>query len=265
MKRQIQQLGVKRWFGDDLIDLQAEPLKAIEEFFKPYYSCILSGCKVKIDEVDNRHKMITPGLVLFVWEELGQKHSVVAEFEGALGLPEHFNRYLQLETEEITRQYDDGLTKPIAIYKKATIASTTPSEPYIIITEDNENNPNFRDALQSSKYRFVSDAEKNYWNEKYDSDDLIVNEQIFTGIDANVWLSLIRKGNFGIVTIVFTASQGSYNLSGIIPEPYRPNSEMSNGFGINNSYIRALSDGTVFINNQENACMGSSLSYRITF
>lgn len=265
MKRHIQKLGVRRWFGDDLIDLQAETLKAIEGLLQPYSSCILNGCKVEDDIEDERKKMITPGLVLFTWEEESQKHSVVAEFEGISNLNEPFNKYLTLETVEITRQYDDGLTKPIAIHKKAIITSVEPSGPYIEITENNENNPTFRDALQSSKYRFVKDADITYWNHKYDSDNLVINEQIHSEIDVNVWLSLIRKGNSGIITIVFTATQGNYNLNQIIPAQYKPDVIIYNNFGSYNSIVQVLTDGSIYIANQEPTKCGSSLSYRVTF
>jgi aspartyl/asparaginyl-tRNA synthetase len=37
MKRHVQETGIRKWFDDDLIELQNQPLKAIEEFFK--YGC----------------------------------------------------------------------------------------------------------------------------------------------------------------------------------------------------------------------------------
>ncbi|MEG1554583.1 MAG: hypothetical protein RR363_06135, partial [Rikenellaceae bacterium] len=47
MKRETQVPGVRRWFGDDLLSLQSEPLKAIDAIIgaynKPY---IIAGCEV---------------------------------------------------------------------------------------------------------------------------------------------------------------------------------------------------------------------------
>ncbi|OAV64445.1 hypothetical protein Barb6XT_02798 [Bacteroidales bacterium Barb6XT] len=44
MKRQVQQLGVRRWAGDDLVSLQAEAFKVLDDLFPQFGSIILSSC-----------------------------------------------------------------------------------------------------------------------------------------------------------------------------------------------------------------------------
>ena len=45
MKEHFQDFGVRKWAGDDLIELQAEPLAALQELVAPYAPCILTGCE----------------------------------------------------------------------------------------------------------------------------------------------------------------------------------------------------------------------------
>lgn len=167
MKRHVQEPGIKRWYGPDLIDLQAEPMKAIDGLLKPYESCVLSGCEIS----GTTTKSIAPGLILFTWQNGSVKESVVAEFVGATGLASSFTRWLRLEEETITREYETGGAKPIAIYKKAILSASQPAEPFVIITQ-NGPQKTFRDAIQTANYRFVSDSEKSQWNAKLDASEV---------------------------------------------------------------------------------------------
>lgn len=46
MKEHIQKAGLKHWYGDYLVDLQKEPLDALQALLEPLGSCILTGCEV---------------------------------------------------------------------------------------------------------------------------------------------------------------------------------------------------------------------------
>lgn len=61
MKEHFQDHGVRKWAGNDLIELQSEPLAALQTLVEPYAPCILQGCRVK----ENGDGTITvePGLV----------------------------------------------------------------------------------------------------------------------------------------------------------------------------------------------------------
>lgn len=47
MKEHVQDYGVRKWAGDDLIELQAEPLSALQALVAPYAPCILTGCELE--------------------------------------------------------------------------------------------------------------------------------------------------------------------------------------------------------------------------
>lgn len=157
MKRHVQQTGLRKWYGDDLIELQNEPLKALEGFLKAYSSCVLSGCEV----IDNT---IKPGLILFVWEEQNTRHSKIVEFEGAQNITS-FPQYLYLSQEIINREYQDGHVKPVAIRYYAEITNNIPAFPFVRIFNTGPEQT-FRDVLQTPNYRFVTDLEKSNWNQK---------------------------------------------------------------------------------------------------
>jgi hypothetical protein len=196
MKEQLQLLGIKRWHADDLLDLQAEPLKAIQLFLKPYASCALSGCEITGTTV----KTITSGLVLFTWDDEGVQQSIVAEFEGADSLPETFMYYLVLDEDTIMRQYDDGLVKDIAINKTAKLSTSEPtSSPYLEISHLGPNR-RFRDSIQSASYRFVTDTEKANWNGKLDASEVV------TSAAANKVLKLNAASQFPATVIAQTSS-----------------------------------------------------------
>lgn len=43
MREQILETGVKRWHGTDFVDLQSEPLTAIQKMLEPFGNCIING------------------------------------------------------------------------------------------------------------------------------------------------------------------------------------------------------------------------------
>lgn len=161
MKRHVQEPGVRRWFGEDLIELQSEPMKAIDGFLRPYQSCVLSGCEV----TGTTTRSIAPGLVLFTWLDGIVHRSMVVEFAGIGSLPSTFSRWLTLDQQTITRMYNVGGVKPIVVHARAVLLSTQPAEPFIVITHNGPQRT-FRDAIQNAFYRFTTDTEKNFWNNK---------------------------------------------------------------------------------------------------
>jgi hypothetical protein len=157
MKRHVQETGIRKWFGDDLIELQNQPLKAIDEFFKPYASCVISGCEVS-------GSSINPGLIAFVWDSAGQKYAKVVPFPGATGVSV-WPQYLYLQETAITREYQSGGVKNIAIDSKAAMTSNLPAFPYVRILATGPEKT-FRDVIQTSSFRFVTDNQILNWNDK---------------------------------------------------------------------------------------------------
>ncbi|NLF42659.1 MAG: hypothetical protein GX587_08185, partial [Bacteroidales bacterium] len=168
MKRHKQLPGVRRWFGQDFIDLQQEALNAIEGLLAPFNSCVLKGCEVSGTDP----KTINPGLVLFTSGSGTERLSIIAEFAGASGLPSTFVRFLVPEEEEISRLYDDGIVKPIAIHQRAVLTSVEPSTGAYIAIASSGSPVSLRDAIQSNMYRFVTDADKLNWNGKLNASEV---------------------------------------------------------------------------------------------
>ncbi|MEG2239319.1 MAG: hypothetical protein RRX93_07875, partial [Bacteroidales bacterium] len=124
MKEHVQQPGVRKYAGDDLIELQSEPLKAIQTLFKEYPPCVVQGCEV--EALNAGTYAVTPGLLsLQGLDAAGVPCHKLVPFEGATGvvLPAYFT--LTYETQ--TRVYGDGKAKPIAYKYKAALSVIAPA------------------------------------------------------------------------------------------------------------------------------------------
>lgn len=147
MKRQIQKTGKRKWFGDDFLALQNEIYDALEGLFAPYGNCIISGCAVTGNN-------IAAGIVY-----IGGK---ICRFSGGSTLA--FPCYLVLNSAEIqNRLYNDGISKPTVNEYTAQLAANTPEGDYIVI--ESTGGKLFREALQDSNHRFVTDSQITSWSQ----------------------------------------------------------------------------------------------------
>ncbi len=146
MKRQVQQIGVRKWFGDDFITIQDELLAVLEGFFGEYgQQFILSGC-----DVDGT--TISPGIVGLI--DGDGFH--LCRFDGQENAV--FPMYLYPVVETENRAYLDNEVKPIAkTYKVASAGADGGS--YLQLKQDGTS-ARFFDAIQTANRRFVTDAEK---------------------------------------------------------------------------------------------------------
>lgn len=109
MKEHFQDYGVRRWAGDDLIELQGEPLEALQRLVEPYAPCIIQGCG--INTAENR---IEPGLVA-LWLLDGEKKRQCVKIARFGGCPTtNLPVYLTLKCSQETRVYADGDSKVVA-------------------------------------------------------------------------------------------------------------------------------------------------------
>ncbi len=132
MRRHVQVEGVRRWAGEHIIDLQAEPFKVIDAFFEEYGNCVVKGCGV-LDWGDGTY-YVEPGLVgLQGMDPEGNPTFKVAPFAGVtdVALPAYF--VLRFETVE--REYVDEKMHPIYYEYRADLVTEKPTnEPYLEIT-----------------------------------------------------------------------------------------------------------------------------------
>lgn len=160
MKRHLQKTGVRKFFGQDLIDLQAEPLKALDSLFAEYGACIITGCEVSVAASGTFD--VAPGLVALeaTDPETGVISIKTMPFEGAQGVA--MPLYLTGQHTLIERVYGDGKVKPIAYNYHAVASGIPPTAPHLTITQDGNNR--FVDVLQDEKHSFITASERVAWN-----------------------------------------------------------------------------------------------------
>lgn len=156
MKRHIQQPGVRQWAGDDLVELQAEPMKAIDGFFAEYGPCIIQGCQVA-DNEDGTYD-ISSGLLALAGSDVnGNATFKVVPFSGIASVP--LPVYFTLAYSTVERSYLDGQVKPIAYNYRAEVATVRPAGEYLELSEDCI--PRFVDVIQcDASHRFFTDTER---------------------------------------------------------------------------------------------------------
>lgn len=121
MKRHVQFPGIRKWSGDDLMELQGEGLSIADRFFSQYGNCVICGCTVS-------EGSISAGLVTI--------GGLVMPFETATGI-EVFPVYLVKDEKHIQREYADDVVRDIAVKYFAKVVQTEPeSGEYIEVPED---------------------------------------------------------------------------------------------------------------------------------
>jgi DNA-binding Lrp family transcriptional regulator len=146
MKEQIQNTGVRKWFGDDFISIQAETMAAIAGLLGAF------GAQFIVEDCVVAGTTVSAGLVALNHED-GFK---ICRLQAATGLT--FPCYLKVVKTEETRAYLDGATKPVA-YTYTAVISATNEGGYLELKADGST-PRFTDVIQDANHRFVTDAEK---------------------------------------------------------------------------------------------------------
>lgn len=156
MKRHVQQPGVRQWAGEDLIELQSEPLKALDGFFSEYGSCIIQGCQVT--DNGNGTYDISAGLLALAGIDVnGSSTFKVVPFSGVTDVP--FPVYFKLAYSVVERSYLDGQVKPIAYNYRAEVSTVQPEGECLELSEDSV--IRFVDVIQCDPlHRFFSDSER---------------------------------------------------------------------------------------------------------
>lgn len=156
MKRHTQQPGIRQWAGEDLLELQSEPLKALDGFFEEYGPCVIKGCHLT-DNGDSTYNL-SPGLVALAGTDAaGAATFKVVPFSGIDAMP--LPVYLTLTHSVVERPYINGQVKPIAYDYRAGVSAIRPdSGEYLELSVDSI--PRFVDVIQNAEHRFFTDAER---------------------------------------------------------------------------------------------------------
>lgn len=132
MKRHVQYPGVRKWSGNDLLELQSEGLRIADDFFAQYGNCVICGCAVSDDG-------IAAGLVNIDGMTLPLAATEV----------EVYPVYIVKDEEHIQREYADDKVRDIAVRYFAKAVQTQPSDAgYIEITD--AGGETFFDKLQAT-------------------------------------------------------------------------------------------------------------------
>lgn len=112
MKRHVQEPGVRKWSGNDLLELQGEGLTVADSFFGQYGNCVICGCQVT-------ENSIAAGLV-----SIGGMVLPLAAVETV----EVFPVYLIKAEEHIQREYADDVVRDIAVRHYAKPVQVKPED-----------------------------------------------------------------------------------------------------------------------------------------
>lgn len=155
MKRQTQVPGVRRWFGDDFLELQSETLSAIDAFAGAYNKpCVVSGCAVSGGAV-------AKGYVALSAQGEGLK---IMPFDGAvIATP----CYLVAKKTSVNSVYADGVSRLSAYQYQAVAQAQAPAAGISFVKiETNGKCDRLPDVMQDTLHRLVTDSEKTAWNAK---------------------------------------------------------------------------------------------------
>ena len=156
-------VGVREWAGDDLLELQSEPLKVLDSFFAQYGRCVIQGCDITPSgELYN----VSAGLVLLKAADPadGTSRFMVMPFAGAVNVA--MPLYLTVQRTIINETYADGNNKPIAYNYSAIGVGAKPVEGTEYLTLTVGFSARFVDVIQDAAHRFMSDSERTAWNAK---------------------------------------------------------------------------------------------------
>ena len=169
MKRHVQTTGVRNWSGDAFVELQREPLMALEAVLQDLGDCIVQGCQVSRRE-DGTYDVSSgyvalQGIDRGVMGDQSAQRILLMPFAGVqrVAMP----MYIVPQETVVNRVYNDGATKPIAYVWQAVYSASQPEAGgYVTLTA--AGGRSWRDAMQDATHRMVSDAKINVWDAKAD-------------------------------------------------------------------------------------------------
>lgn len=169
MKRHVQTTGVRNWSGDAFVELQREPLMALEAVLQDLGDCIVQGCQVSRRE-DGTYDVSSgyvalQGIDRGVMGDQSAQRILLMPFAGVQGVA--MPMYIVPQETVVNRVYNDGSSKPIAYVWQAVYSASQPEAGgYVTLTA--AGGRSWRDAMQDATHRMVSDTKINAWDAKAD-------------------------------------------------------------------------------------------------
>ena len=149
MKQQVQAAGVRKWFGDDFINLQTELTDADIALISDFNTnCILSGVKVT---ANGGNWDVSAGLV-YLLDATGANGKICrVDAETNITLPIYYEQET-LDKDDVAaygRVYKDAVNKDIINeYHAKSLAAAPGHAEYLTITSADSANVRFKDVLR---------------------------------------------------------------------------------------------------------------------
>jgi hypothetical protein len=192
MKEQVQETGVRKWFGDDFINLQTEMNEGAKSPYTDFGSCVISGALVTNN--GNGTHTISDGIAYLV-NNLGTNGKlcrIYAQTFPAASFPVYLVQASRDKTQvpAYGRLYKDGNNKNVINEYYGSLVTVNPGHVYYLAFTTTTVNKRYRDVIQDVNYRFVTDTEKNTWTAKAPTAN-----PIFTGTVQGVSATMVGLGN----------------------------------------------------------------------
>jgi hypothetical protein len=209
MKEQVQDTGIRKWYGDDFINMQNEILTAVKSIVEDYGNCVISGV---ITDADGNGNVIIGAGVAYLKDSSGVNGKLCRIYETTIA-ETSFPVYLvqasrdRNDIADYGRLYEDSATKNIIVEYYTQILTVAPAHSHYIILEANGSVKRLRDAMQDAAYRFVSDTQINLWNAK-------LNASGYTAADVLSKLLTVDSDTAGInATTIKSVTPGAGGLT----------------------------------------------------
>lgn len=190
MKEQVQELGVRKWFGDDFINMQTELLDAITGAFAGYGCFVFSGAETTVNQDGTVN--ISAGLAYLISEDgIGK----IVRIEPVSNMQDG-DFFWRFGSRTYTRQYKDSQVKNIIVeYYAIRDAEGSQTGKHLFYSQGQTDvHPRFREAIQDASHRFATDSQIANWNGKLNASQytaldilakLLTVDGTGTGLDAD--------------------------------------------------------------------------------
>jgi len=202
MERQVQQTGVRKWYGEDWIKMQDEIFKSIEQgVLANLPNCILVGCQVQLNFINGIYTLqegyaLIDGKICYVPQTVNVPATV----------------YLTQKVETIaTRAYADQVVKPIQeLYTVEVNTATTGSSELVLSFMGITDNVLLRPHLNNGNLSGLPKSD-NYSN---NSTNTLATSKAVS--DLRVYLLGFINGNAANITTLFATTATHTNQIGAI-------------------------------------------------
>ncbi|HUW07855.1 MAG TPA: LamG domain-containing protein [Williamwhitmania sp.] len=194
MKEQVQQTGVRKWFGDDLVSLQVETLDAFQSFLQDLGPVIIQGLSIDGSNLGS-------GVVAISHAD-GYK---VARFAGLADVAQ-WPVYVFIEKIVETREYGDTQVKPVSNTYRATFAYEQPAVPFLTINQ-NGNNAFYLDTILADAAK-LSKANRFAESQRFD-------KKVGIGKDADAGTMLDVNGLTQLMQVLLQSFSSSDFVAGM--------------------------------------------------